>query len=276
MNIVYFKDRFMNAGECHISLTDRSFRFGDGIFETLLVAGGKIYDLPAHIHRLKVGLKELRIKPLAVYRLPAVCEELISRNKIRNGYLRILVSRGEDMAGAFGYLPKGSKPYFIVQAVEKPYPEFKPVRLWQSSYRTGFNAPCKTNNALLYTMAMLEASEQSCDNALLLDSEGHICETASGNLFWIKDDVLYTPDTALPFVPGTIRSKVLKLWKGKIRQGRFKANALKAAQEVFMVNTGCLLVPVVAVDPLKLRFKAGPHTASLRQKIDEEIKRKLK
>jgi len=274
MGIVYFKDRFLEESECHVALSDRSFRFGDGIFETLLIAAGRIYDWDAHFARLQTGLKELRIAPLAIGKLQKTCQEVVKRNAIKNGYLRIIVSRGSDVPGAVGYLPKGCKPYMVVKAVEKPYPGFTPVRLWKSSYKAAFNSVCKTNNALLYTLAMLEASEHGCNNALLLDATGHMCETASGNLFWIKDDVLYTPETGLPFVAGTIRKKVLKLWKGKVKQGRFKIQAIQKADEVFMANTGTLIAPITAIEPLGVKLKIGKHTRDLRSTIDQEIRQK--
>ena len=237
MPIVYFKDRFADENECHISLRDRSFRFGDGIFETMLVVDGRMYDMQVHMERLEQGLTVFRIG-LNTGNLRELCTQVIERNQLTQGYVRIIVSRGVDEEGVLGYMTKGGGPYFIIQTVHKPYPAYKPLNLWLSSYKVSFHTPSKTNNALLYTLAMMEASDNKCDNALLLDTHGHTCETATGNIFWIKDGVLYTPATTLPFVPGTMRRKIMQLWHGEIKEGRFTADDLKSVDEIFYDQRG--------------------------------------
>ncbi len=269
-SIVYFKDRFLEESKCHISLRDRSFRFGDGIFETVLVVNGRLYDMPAHLDRLRRGLDAFRLV-LDTENLSEICQQVIQHNHLTQGYVRIIVSRGVDEEGVVGYITKGSRPYFVVQAVSKPYPAFKPLKLWLSSYRVSFHAPSKTNNALLYTLAMLEASDNACDNALLLDTEGHICETASGNIFWIKGNILCTPDTALPFVPGTMRCKVMELWQGEVREGHFTLDDLKCADEIFMTNVGTLIAPILTIAPIGIALPAGPCTKALRLALDQAI-----
>ena len=80
--------------------------------------------------------------------------------------------------------------------------------------------PCKTNSAMLYTLAMLDARAQGCENALILDAQGHVCETASGNIFWVRGEALYTPALSLPFVPGTVRKRVMELWPHPVEECR--------------------------------------------------------
>lgn len=273
MGIVYFKDRFAEENECHISLNDRAFRFGDGLFETLLVAGGRIFDMESHLERLRTGLEAFRFAALDVSALPVLCQEIVKRNALENGYVRIIVSRGSDAEPA-GYKIGKSVPYFILQTTAKPYPPLQEIRLWRSSYTAAFKSPAKSHSALTYVLAMQEAAEHGCDNALLLDAHRHICETASGNIFWIKDSTLYTPSTELPMVPGTIRKKILSLWDGKVDQGRFTVEMLVAADEIFMSNTGVIIAPVIVIDPLGIRLKAGPRTRSLRVLLDDEIRGK--
>ncbi|HEU5048569.1 MAG TPA: aminotransferase class IV [Rickettsiales bacterium] len=273
MPIAYFKDGFQDESACHVGLRDRSFRFGDGLFETMLVAEGKIFDLPAHIERLKHGLESLHIA-LDLNELPAICVETLRRNELQGGYLRVVVSRGEDREGASGYLPDGCTPYLIVLVIPRPYPSFAPLKLWQSSYYACAQVPAKTNNGILYSLALLEARAQACDNALLLDGQGRICETASGSIFWVKDETLYTPAPDLPLVPGTMRHRVMTLWPGRVEEGHFLLDALRDCDEVFMTNSGVVLAPIVAIEPLGVRFDVGKQTKYLRKRLDEEIQRK--
>ena len=272
MPIAYFKDRFMEESECRISLNDRSFRLGDGIFETMLVANGKVFDIGPHLARLKRGLEFSRFGSIDYEKLPEICLGVIRRNALSQGFVRIMVSRGVD-AYAAGYLPQGSEPYLIVRAQERSYPGFAPIRLWRSAYTARFSSPAKTTSALPYVLAMMEATEHGCDNALLPDAEGHICETASGNLFWLKEGRLYTPAEELPMVPGTTRERVLALWRGNIIQGKFTIDVLHSADEIFMTNTSLLIAPVTSIEPLGISLPVGSHTSALRRELDQRVKK---
>src|ERR1700727_598525 len=88
MSIIYFKDRFAEENECPISVRYRACRFGDGLFEPMLVANGAVYDMKAHLASLQTGLRELRIT-LNINNVPSLCEELIRRNSLSHGLARI-------------------------------------------------------------------------------------------------------------------------------------------------------------------------------------------
>ncbi len=270
MTLIYFKDRFLKESECHISFHDRSFRFGDGMFETMLVSRGRIYDFAGHEARLKAGLEALCIRLPGMDSLQAVCEETVRCNNVTQGYVRVIISRGAETDGA-GYLPGSAQPYFIVHAFARSYPAFKEISLWQYSQNAAFHMPAKTNSALMYVLAMMEARGNGCGNALLSNAEGYISETASGNIFWIQGDTLYTPALDLPLVPGTIRSRIMALWGRKIKEGYFTVKDLITADEIFMTNTGCIIAPVVAVKPVGLTLQPGAETGRLRELMDAEI-----
>lgn len=267
----WFKDRFVPREAAMVSIDDRSFRFGDGIFETVLVYNGKLYDFPRHLARFEDGLSAFRL-PLATGEIEGLCRELIRRNGLRQGYVRLIVSRGEGGAGAMGYLPGSCKPYLIIQTVDKPFPDFLSLRLWVSSVPAGPATPCKTNNALHYSLAMIEAREQECDNAVILDAAGRLCETASGNLFWFRGDTLHLPADDLPFVPGTMRAKALELWDGKIEKGHYTLEDLEKAEEVGMTNIATLAAAVTELHPQNWRWKAGERTRRLRGLLEADVR----
>src|SRR5690606_14643748 len=131
-----------------------------------------------------------------------------------------------------------------------PFPAFSSLSLFVSTYRASMHVPCKTNNALHYTLAMMEARDHGCDNALLLNADGYVCETASGNIFWVKEGILYTPETSLPFVPGTIRKKIIEHAPMQVVEGKFTLDDIAAADEIFMTNSGLLVAAITAVKPL--------------------------
>lgn len=268
---IYANTTLLSAGSPVISVNDRAFRFGDGIFETVLVVDGCLVDFGAHEARLRDGLRHFRIG-YDTQGLRARCEALVQKNQCQSGYVRIIISRGENGEGAMGYKPGVCEPLCIIQTVNAPFPEYRTIRLYVSSRRAFEPLPCKTNSAMLYTMAMLEAADHACDNALILDMAGNVCETASGNLFWVKDEVIYTPESTLPFVPGTVRKKVLALSPLPVKEGRFAPTELLEADEIFMTNVGGIVAAISAIEPLGYVAKGDDVTQNLRELLVADIR----
>ena len=267
---IYFKDSFYPAGTKLLDTDDRSFRFGDGIFETAVVANGKVYDWPNHQKRMEEGLKYFKLD-VDVSNVVGIIAELIKRNQVNEGYIRVTISRG-DSAGVVGYKVGSAKPYMIITTIAKPLPLLSPAKLFLSSQKLFYNYPCKTNNALVYTMAFMEAEENGCNNALLLSHENYICETANANIFWLKNNIIYTPATGLPFIPGTFRKRIFELWDGKIEEGKFTLDDLKEAEEIFLTNVGGIITPVTEVKPLGIKLAKQAAALGLREKLVKEIR----
>lgn len=265
---IYFRDRFIDEHDVKISVNDRSFRFGDGLFETAIIANSRIWDWESHFERLSNGLKFYQID-MDIRPVEKIAGELISKNNIKTGFVRVIISRGE--APGVGYMHDDSKPYMIVQVFEKPLPEFKSIKLIICSHRAFYKTPCKTNNAMLYSLAMLEAQKAGADNALILSHDDYICETSNGNIFWIKGDVLYTPSNDLPFVQGTVRKKVLELWQGEVREGKYKLEDLYDAEEIFMTNVGGIVTKIGEILQNGIMAKNQIKIKAIRDLIMESI-----
>lgn len=270
MQYIYAQNQFIGQDTRFISADDRAFRFGDGVFDTALVVDGRPYDLASHIDRLKAGLAFFRIA-LDLKGIETICTELIAKNKLHTGYVRMVVSRGEGKA-AVGYLPSSTEPYLVVQTAEAPFPIYKPLSLVVSPHAASIHHPCKVMSAMLYTLSMLEAREAACDNALILDAHGHICETASGNIFWLKDGVLHTPELSLPLVPGTLRKKILSLANMPVNEGRFTLADITMADEIFMTNVAYLVTPVISISPLAYEAKDDAQARRLRALVEADIR----
>jgi len=271
MQFIYTQNQFLPADVPFITADDRSFRFGDGIFETMLVVDGRMYHWNAHIARITRGLGFFRLA-LDISQLEKNCKALIEKNNCRSGYVRVVISRGND-AGAMGYLMgKNAVPYYVIQTIEKPFPPYRALNLYVSSTPAHMSVPCKTNSAVHYTLSMLEAQEHGCENALILDTHGHICETASGNIFWVKNGTLYTPEMGLAFVPGTIRARLISLSPLPVKEGRFTLADLANADEIFMTNIGGLVTKIVSVMPLGYVAKGDALTQQFRTLIEADIR----
>jgi len=265
---IYFNGQFMADNEAQVSINDRSYRFGDGVFETALIYNGKIWDWPRHAARLQKGLEFFKLD-IDIKNIPQIAAALIEENNIGQGYVRVVISRGETEG--VGYKVTPTKPVMLVQVTAKPLPEFQTIKLFVSSTRAFYHYPCKTNNALHYTMALMEAESEGCENAVMLSPDDIICETATGNLFWIKDNMLYTPSTDLPFVLGTVRAAVLELWPGEAQEGKFTLDDLRNADEIFMTNVGGIVTAVSEVAPLGIRGNSQNQTMQIRKNLLAKI-----
>ena len=130
MNYIYVQGKLTEVSSGGISIFDRSFKFGDGIFETALVANGKIYDWQSHQERMEDGLKYFKLD-VDVSRAGELATELLKRNNITEGYIRIVISRG-DSAGVVGYKVGVAKPYMVITTIAKPLPKFSSAKLFLS------------------------------------------------------------------------------------------------------------------------------------------------
>lgn len=272
MKYTYFQDQFVPTDEAKVPTSDRGFRFGDGVFETIRVENGKLYNVDYHLNRMTKGLMDVRI-PLNASNLRGIARSLVKKNKIDRGFVRIIVSRG---SGSEGYKPKAKHPTVVIETVEGIHTPPESVKIMVTGQKASAIAHAKTMNALHYTLAMVEAEENDCDNAILLDEDGYVCESASGNLFWLKDGILYTPSKKLELIPGSIRQKVITLFKGEVVQGNFKMSRLLSADEAFMTNVNCLVMPISEVIEANgskgKKFKSIEKAGKIKKLVLDDIK----
>ena len=239
-----------------ISIDERGFLFGDGLFETCRFINQKIINFEAHLARLKIGLLNLKFN-VDLQNIETKCYNLIKKNNLQDGIIRISISRG---IGSKGYLPTNESPNLtIIQTKELPVmPKIANLMVCD------INPPTfkfKSANALQYVLAKIFAQENNFYDAIMLDEKGYICETSSANIFWIKDQIIYTPNDNCNMVRGTIRRALLELKDLKIKCGKFKISALKNADEVFVTNSSLLILPID-----KIAFRNKKETSEVKYK----------
>ena len=253
---IYKNEQILNHHEALISIDERGFLFGDGLFETCRFINQKIINFEAHLARLKIGLLNLKLNA-NIKNLETKCYNLIKKNNLQDGIIRISISRG---IGSKGYLPTNETPNLvIIQTKELPIaPKIANLTICD------INPPIfkfKSANALQYVLAKIFAHENNFYDAIMLDEKGYICETSSANIFWIKDQIIYTPSDNLNMVRGTIRQALIELKDLKIKCGKFKISALKNADEVFVTNSTLLILPID-----KIAFRNKKETIELKYK----------
>ncbi|HXC98738.1 MAG TPA: aminotransferase class IV [Verrucomicrobiae bacterium] len=217
--IAFLNGDFIPEEQAKVSILDRGFLYGDGLFEVMSVFRGRPFRWNDHMSRLQQGAAFLKIRiPFAADELREHALQLIERNGLTEGLLRLTLSRG---VGVRGYSPAGAEHPTLTMTVH-PASETKgepPVwRVVTASFRLPAGealAQFKTCNKLSQVLARAEADARGADEALLLNTEGKVVEGSSSNLFWITKETVNTPPLAAGILAGVTRVVVLEIC-GKI------------------------------------------------------------
>jgi aminodeoxychorismate lyase len=277
MNYIIFNKELVKENEVKISPQDRGFRYGDGIFDTLIVNNGKLYQLNWHLDRMSRSLKSIHIEfDLSV--LPALFQKLLTANNFTDGLLRIQITRG---IGGRGYLPnEKTSPTLIIETLPAPQIEQQPISLWQSSYQkissSALPVQFKLCQGLNSTLARIEGANNNCFDALMINEKNQICETSSANIFWFKNGELYTPSLSCGVLEGSIRAAVIRLWQGKMHEVMAGIEVLKEADAVFITNVAWKILAVSAINPISLQWKNISENAELINEISTLLKKDIK
>lgn len=233
-NYAYVNGKFVPETEACVSIFDRGFLHGDGAFETMRVYRGRIFLLDQHLARLADALTALQIPAQPPMR--SLIRELVARNAVQDGVVRLTVTRGHD------------QPTIIVTAQPRKF-DPRPLRAIISAVRVHTQlAQLKTASRLPYVLAKLQAEQAGADEALLLNESGHIAEFSAANIFIVKDGTLFTPPIKDGTLPGVTRAVVLELAKAlKIptREESLTPECLDVADEVFATNSLIEIAPVL-------------------------------
>jgi branched-chain amino acid aminotransferase len=243
-SIVWLNGTWIDQNKALVPVDDRSLRLGDGIFDTIRVHKGKLIHSNAHLDRLAKGLVFFKLD-YDISQLEHHCHALIAKNMLMEGFVRIIIRRGNGQGSVVGYRPpEHTVSSCVITSFASPLLPPTPVRLAVSSVPLAWRVPCKILSALPYIAAMQEAIGQGCDNALMLTYDGLVCEASNANIFWIQGETLYAPAPDLPFIPGTVAALVPEVWTGIVKHGHFTLKAFKDADEIFLANVGGILTPV--------------------------------
>ncbi|MGF1922646.1 MAG: aminotransferase class IV [Bacteroidia bacterium] len=245
-NFILYNDEFVLADQPILTSSNRGFKFGDGIFESMRMCNGKLQFAELHADRLRAAMKAIKLDGYTLfddYFLRLKTSELAKKNKI-NGNVRFRLSVYRQGDGL--YTPVSNKPGYLLEATALPgdnyelnqkgliidvYDELtKPINKL-SNY--------KTTNALLYVMAGLYQKQHRLDEAIILNQSGFLCESTSSNVFVVYEKQIYTPALSEGCVAGVMRSVVLKLAKMNdisIIEAQISPEILKQADEVFITN----------------------------------------
>jgi aminodeoxychorismate lyase len=271
---VFLNGRFIPEKKATVSIFDRGFLYGDGLFEAMLVLRGKPFRWDEHIARLQRGAAFLKIQiPFTPAELLRHAATLIKRNQMPDGLLRITLSRG---AGLRSYSPRGAdSPTLAMTLHPAPVATGRPP-LWRvvtASCRLPAGellAQFKTCNKLPHILARAEADAAGADEALLLNTNGEVAEGTSSNVFWIERETICTPPLQSGILAGVTRLVLLEICRSlglPAREARITPAKLRRAQGIFLSLSSRGVVEIVSLDghgiarsPLTGKIRAAYET----------------
>lgn len=267
---IYLNGQYLPESQAMIHVSDRGFRFGDGLFETIRIHDGVPYQWEFHMQRLHDGLTALRITCHEDW--VSIIKTLLNTNTQSDGFIRIAISRG---VGSRGYRPhpKTLEPTIAIESLREMSGPQHPYNLWLSSYhKPSLNAlPVnhKIAQGLNSTLAILEAEEHECEDALLLTHEGMICETASANILWLKDGTFHTPDLQTGCLRGSTREALLRL--ANVQPITASIDSLRTVEALWLLNGRVSIQPIKSIKPLDIHYAKHPMTETLTQLLRGDI-----
>ena len=272
--IVFMNDRLVPEDEARVSVFDHGLLYGDGVFEGLRSYSGRVFRLEAHLDRLWASARAICLEiPLSKEQVAKAVVDTLAANKLADGYVRLVVTRG---AGSLGLDPNRTKnPQVIVIAdTISLYPaEFyeKGLRIvtaaTQRTQSAALSPRIKSLNYLNNIMAKLEGLQAGCVEALMLNHKGEVAECTADNVFVVRGGRVLTPPPDAGILEGITRNAVMELARDRgidCREATLVRHDLYTADECFLTGTAAEVLPVVEIDGRKIAAGLpGPVTTLL-------------
>ncbi len=271
---IYIDGKFYDEKNAKISVFDHGLLYGDGVFEGIRAYHGRVFKLTEHIDRLFYSAKAILLDiPMTHAGLMKATVETIRANKLRDCYVRLIVTRG---IGTLGLNPRSCrKPSVIIIAGKiQVYPKELYARGMDivtvptvRNLHSAVNPAIKSLNYLNNILAKIEANNAGVEEAVMLNAAGFVAECTADNLFIIKHGALLTPPLSAGALYGITRGTVMELAGElgvKVSEPNLTRYDLFNADECFLTGTGAEIMPVIKIDGRVIGTgKPGPVTKSL-------------
>ena len=256
--IIYLDGAFLKEEEAKVSVFDHGVLYGDGVFEGIRAYNGRIFKCKEHIDRLYAAAKAILLEiPISKEEMTEVLLETCRRNEIKDGYIRLVVTRG---VGDLGLNPINCKrpSVFCIAGNITLYPEemyTKGMPIVTATQRrnkaTIVDPQVKSLNYLNNILAKIEANHAGVPEALMLNHDGIVAECTGDNIFIVKEGVIYTPPIHIGILDGITRRAAMDIAKElgyTVVEKEFTLFNVYNADECFLTGTAAEAIPVTSVD----------------------------
>ncbi len=272
--VIYLDGKFVNEDEAKLSVFDHGVLYGDGVFEGIRAYNSRIFRCEEHIDRLYAAAKAIMLNiPISKQEMTEVLLETCRKNNIKDGYIRLVVTRGK---GDLGLNPKNCPmpSIFCIAATIQLYPEemyTKGMPIVTAAQRrnkaTIVDPQIKSLNYLNNILAKMEANRAGVPEALMLNHDGIVAECTGDNIFIVKNNVVYTPPIHVGILDGITRLTAMELAEKlgyKVIEKEFTLFNVYNADECFLTGTAAEAIPVTSVDERVIGDgAAGPITTRI-------------
>ncbi len=279
---IYIDGNFYDKGDAKISVFDHGLLYGDGVFEGIRFYNGRVFRLEEHIERLFNSAKAILLEiGMTHEEVIEATLETIRQNELANGYIRLVVTRGEGGLGLNPFLcPKAS--VVIIASTIQLYPKEKYENglavISCSTRRTtpaALSPSVKSLNYLNNVMAKVEAIHAGGEEGLMLNEQGYVAECTGDNVFTVKGGVVHTPPISAGALDGITRQVIFEIAESKgvtIQEVEMTRYEIYTADECFLTGTAAEVVPVTTVDQRSIgNGKPGPLSLSFIEAFRELV-----
>jgi branched-chain amino acid aminotransferase len=244
-SFINFNGEILPADTPMLAISNRAFKYGDGLFESMRLVNGQLKFADLHANRLQRGMMDLKMdgySNLDAWFLKEKAEELAIWNKVKHGRLRLTVYR--DAGGL--YTPNDSRAGWCleIQPDEGPAYQLNNKGVIMNVYTellkpVNYLSGHKTCNSLIYVMAGIYKMQHRLDDVFILNQNGYLCEALSSNVFVWYDNHLYTPALSEGCVAGIMRQVIITLALENnipVTEAQINPDILNEADEVFLTN----------------------------------------
>lgn len=271
---IFLDGRYYDERTAKISVFDHGLLYGDGVFEGIRAYHGRVFKLKEHIDRLFCSAKAILLTiPMSHADIMRAVVETCRRNRIRDGYIRLLVTRGVGTLGLNPNRCKRGSVVIIAGKIQLYPPEFYERGMaiitvpTTRNLHSAVNPAIKSLNYLNNILAKIEANNAGCEEAIMLNAEGFVAECTGDNIFIVREGELLTPPLSAGALYGITRRVVMNLALAagyKVSEPNLTRYDLFNADECFVTGTGAEIVPIVKIDGRVIgRGKPGKVTRKL-------------
>ncbi len=255
---VYLNGKFVDESQAVVSVFDHGLLYGDGVFEGIRAYNGLVFKLKEHIDRLYESAHTIMLKiPLTKEEMTEAVKESLRVNKLRDGYVRLVVTRGEGDLGLDPRKCSKATVFIIANKIQLYSQKLYEQGLSLITVATQRNVPealnpqIKSLNYLNNILAKIEAVNAGYEEAIMLSHSGYVTECTGENIFIVRGRQLLTPPPYIGVLRGITRQTVMDLGaqqKLHVKEELLTRHDLFNADEVFLTGTAAEIVPVVKID----------------------------
>ncbi|WP_225026366.1 D-amino-acid transaminase [Xinfangfangia pollutisoli] len=282
MRTVYLNGDYLPETEAKVSIFDRGFVMGDGVYEVTSVLDGKLIDFAGHLARLQRSLDALEMKnPLSESDWLEVHRQLVARNGVTEGMVYLQVTRGNPGDRDFAYPAADVEPTVVLYTQSKPGLADNPaaktgLRVITVAEQRWARRDIKTVQLLYPSMAKMMAKKAHVDDAWFVE-DGFVTEGTSNNAYIVKGNKIITRALSHDLLHGITRAAVLRFARDaqmEVEERNFTVDEAKAADEAFITSASAFVLPVVEIDGVALGTgKPGKVAGRLREIYLDEMRK---